>query len=284
VSASLAWITGAGGLIGHHLLRVAPQAAPGWRVAGLTRAELDLTDTAALRARFQQERPSLVIHCAALSRAAACEADPALARRVNIEATALLAELAQDIPIVFFSTDLVFDGAKGGYVETDAVNPLNLYAATKGEAEPLVLRHPRALVLRTSLNGGASPTGDRGFNEEMRRALAQGKELSLFTDEFRCPIAAVVTARAAWELALRGATGLLHLAGSERLSRWEIGRLLGERWPALPGRMTPGSLKDFKGPRRAPDTSLDCARAQALLTFPLPRFSQWLRENPAEPF
>ena len=84
--------------------------------------------------------PDVVIHCAAQSRTGPCQQDPILARRINVEATSLLAELAAEIPFLFMSSDQVFDGSKGWYVETDPVNPLNVYGETKAEAERIVLR------------------------------------------------------------------------------------------------------------------------------------------------
>lgn len=280
----LAWITGAAGLIGNYLLQLAPHCAPGWRVTGLTRADLDLTDFPALRRRFRTDRPALVIHCAALSRTPECETHPAQARRINVEATAALADLAADARFVLFSTDLVFDGRQGNYTEDAAPNPLSLYGATKAEAEAYVLKHPGALVIRTSLNGGTSLTGDRAFNEQLRRAWQAGRSVRLFTDEFRSPIHAGVTARAVWELALGSVTGLCHVAGAERLSRWEIGQRVAARWPQLQPRIEAGSLRDYAGAPRPPDTSLCCARAQALLSFRLPGLTEWLAANPGERF
>jgi dTDP-4-dehydrorhamnose reductase len=284
MSRALAWVTGAAGLIGGCLVRAAPRFAPAWDAAGLTRAELDLGDFAAVRAAFREQKPELVIHCAALSKSPECQARPELARRLNVDVTALLAELSADGPFVFFSTDLVFDGRKGNYVEGETENPLNVYAETKLAAEKVVLRNPRHTVIRTSLNGGATPAGDRAFNEQLRRAWREGQRPMLFTDEFRCPMHASVTARAVWELIARGATGLFHVAGSERLSRWDIGRLIAARCPELHPEMVAGSLRDWKGAPRPPDTSLHCAKAQAILSFPLPRLSEWLAAHPGEYF
>jgi dTDP-4-dehydrorhamnose reductase len=255
--AKLAWITGAGGLIGSHLVRIAAQHAPDWEVRALTRPELDLTDYAAVRRLFARERPALLIHCAALSRSPACQKNPTLARRLNVELVAQLTELAAEIPFVFFSTDLVFDGRKGNYVETDTVNPLSIYAETKVAAERIVLANAQHTVVRTSLNAGVSPTGDRSFSEEMRLAWQAGKTLKLFRDEFRCPIPVAVTARAVWELDVHHKPGLYHLAGCERLSRWQIGQLLAVRCPWLNPRIESASLKDYDGLPRAPDTSLN---------------------------
>jgi dTDP-4-dehydrorhamnose reductase len=283
MSRPLVWITGAGGLIGHHLIVAAPRFAAGWRVAALTRAQLELTDFAAVTRAFAVQRPALVIHGAAMSRSAACQTDPAMAERSNVAVTRHLCDLAEDVPLLFFSTDLVFDGRQGGYVETDAPHPLSVYAETKARAERVVLANPRHSVIRLSLNTGTSPAGNASFTEVMRLAWERGETLKLFTDEFRCPMPATVTARAVWELALANRPGLYHLAGRERLSRWEIGQLLAHRWPRLHARMEPASIHDYAGPPRPADTSLDCSKAQALLSFPLPGLDQWLRDNPDEP-
>jgi dTDP-4-dehydrorhamnose reductase len=283
-TAELAWITGAGGLIGNQIVREAESSAAGWQVKALTRQRLDLTDFRLLAEKFRNEKPSLVIHCAALSKSPDCQTNPPLAHKLNVEVTRVLAELAHEIPFVFFSTDLVFDGKAGNYDEFASPNPLSVYGETKAEAERLVLRSPTHTVIRTSLNGGVSPTGDRGFNEAMRRAWSAGQTLDLFVDEFRSPIAAKVTARAVWEIAAKKLNGLFHLAGSEKLSRWQMGKLLAGRCPRLDPHIKPGSLRHYKGAPRAPDTSLNCAKLQANLSFPLPGLTEWLRENPDEEF
>jgi dTDP-4-dehydrorhamnose reductase len=275
------WITGARGLIGNYLLQTVPA---GRQVKGLSRAELDLADFPAVRRAFREQNPQAIIHCAAISKPVVCQADPMLARKMNVEATALLAELAENIPFVFFSSDLVFDGSRGNYDESSPVSPLGIYAETKVAAEKIVLANPWHTVVRTSLNGGISPIGDRAFNEEMRRAWEEGKTPMLFTDEFRCPIPAVVTARAVWELMGREQPGLYHLAGAQRLSRFQIGELLAARWPQLHPKIRAASLKEYQGPPRAPDVSLNCSKIQAQLSFPLPSLTKWLAANPEEKF
>ncbi|MBI3876870.1 MAG: SDR family oxidoreductase [Verrucomicrobia bacterium] len=279
----LAWITGAGGLIGSHLVREASRAVS-WRAAGLTRQQLDLTNFNKVREAFHKQRPALVIHCAAMSRPADCQVYPARAQMINVNATACLAELAAEIPFVFFSTDHVFDGREGRYNEESPVNPLTIYAETKVAAERIVLANPRHLVVRTSLNGGVSPTEDRGFNEALRRAWVGCEVPKLFVDEFRSPIAARVTAHAVWELIAREVTGIVHVAGAERLSRWQIGQLLAARWPQLNPHIETGSVKNYPGGPRPADTSLDSSKAQKLLSFHLPGLTGWLAENPNETF
>lgn len=260
-------------------MATSPWQPAGWTFLPLRRSDLELTDFGAVERRFAHDQPDAVIHCAAMSKSPQCQLDPAGARMWNVDVTRHLAGLFMGRRMLFLSTDLVFDGQSGGYDEKASVNPLSFYAETKVEAEKAVLKHPGHLVIRTSLNHGTSPTGDRGFNEEMTRSWQSGRKLKLFTDEFRTPIPAVCTARALLELVGQEVDGILHVAGTERLSRWEIGQVLAASLPGLDCPMEPGSLKEYVGAPRSPDTSLDCRRAQSLLSFPLPRYSEWLREQ-----
>jgi dTDP-4-dehydrorhamnose reductase len=282
---ALVWITGANGLIGSYLVQTARLRAPAWRVRGLTRKQLDLLDFSAVEREFKKERPQLIIHCAAITAIAEAIKNPALARRLNCDVTRLLAGLIPDNQMVFFSTDLVFDGSHGNYVETDTVNPISLYGETKVIAEQIVLDNPRHLVVRTSINGGASISGKRGFNEQLRGSLqAAAQGMTLFNDEIRSPLPASETARAVWDLALKGCSGIFHVAGAEKLSRWEIGQLLIRRWPEVKTTIKSGSARDFAGPPRALNTSLDISKAQKVLTVPLPGLTEWLSANPEENF
>jgi dTDP-4-dehydrorhamnose reductase len=249
----------------------------------LTRRDFDLLDFAAVEREFQRGKPQLIIHCAAITIVADAQKDPALARRVNVDMTRHLAGLAAEIPFVFFSTDVIFDGRKGNYGETDAPNPLHVYGETKVAAEEVVLKNPRHLVVRTSINSGVSPSGNRAFNEQLHRSLQQaGQGMTLFTDEFRCPIPAVETARAVWELAGKNCAGLYNIAGAEKLSRFQIGELLIRLWPDVTTEIKSGLAKEFQGPARALDTSLDVSKVQNVLSKPLPRFSEWLAAHPDE--
>lgn len=278
------WITGAGGLIGSHIVGLAAGQSPNRKIIGLTRQMVDLRDRDAITRQFKADRPTLLIHCAALSHSGRCEQDPGLAQSINVEVTRHLCELFADGRMVFFSTDLVFDGIKGDYTENDTPNPLGVYAQTKVEAEAIVRDHPNHVIVRTSLNGGVSPSGGRGFNEALQHAWREGNTTPLFVDEYRSPIPAPVTARATWELALSEVHGTFHVAGAERLNRAQIGELVARRHPELTALIQPCSLRDYTGPPRPPDCSLSIAKAQRHLSFQIPGLSGWLESNPHEPF
>src|SRR4051794_9153452 len=99
-----AWVTGAGGLIGSYLVRLAPIYAPGWEVLPLTRQTVDLADSAAVQALFHKTSPELIIHCAGLTQTGPCQQNPELARHLNVGVTQFLCELASESRLFFFST------------------------------------------------------------------------------------------------------------------------------------------------------------------------------------
>jgi dTDP-4-dehydrorhamnose reductase len=274
--APLVLITGAAGLIGYYLIKTAPRWASQWDVRGITRQDVDLTDAALLTGVVRSLKPLAIIHCAALSRTKDCEQDSERARRINVEITAHLAQLSQDIPFIFLSSGEVFDGRTGWYGETDEPNPINVYGQTKLEAERVVLQNPRHTVVRIVLTAGTSQHGDRSFVEDMCRVVKAGKDVTLYADEFRCPLPAGVIARVIWELVDRKQPGLYHLGGSERLSRWEIGETLLPWYPELKGHLVKGSAGNHVGSPRPADLSLRCDKIQSLLSFRIPGFREWL--------
>ena len=274
--APLVLITGAAGLIGHYLIKTAPRWVPQWEVRGITRQDVDLTDAAKLTGVVRSLKPLAIIHCAALSRTKDCQQDPELARRINVEVTAHLAQLSQDIPFIFLSSGEVFDGRTGWYGETDEPNPINVYGRTKLQAEETVFKNPRHTVVRIVLTAGTSKTGDKSFVEEMCRTAKAGKDVTLYADEFRCPLPAGVIARAIWALVDLKQPGLYHLGGCERLSRWEIGETLLPWYPELKGQLVEGSARNHIGSPRPADLSLRCNKIQSLLSFRIPGFREWL--------
>lgn len=230
-------VTGASGQLGAYLLRelglqaVDLQAWSGSRLGtlfGVPLQPVDLTDSNQVTQALLETPPDAIIHTAALARVGDCERDPDRARRINTEATARLANLAEHIRarLVFVSTDLVFAGDSPPYPESAAPGPLTAYARTKVDAEKAVLGRPRAVVVRVSLLFGPSQNGQPSFFDSQMAALRRGQPLTLFADEWRTPLALATAARALVEIALAEVTGILHLGGPERLSRMEMGQKL----------------------------------------------------------
>ncbi len=193
------------------------------RVVRIRCQSVDLCEVDEVVAAFRAAKPDVVIHAAAMSGVGDCFRDPTLARRTNTTATRLLAELAERQParFIYVSTDLVFNGTKQWYTETDCPAPLSVYGQTKAAAERAVLDHRNHLVLRISLLFGPSinestvvlPTTDSV-------ALRDGTPCTLFEDEWRTPLSLDVAAKGLLAAAASDVSGILHLGGVERMSGW----------------------------------------------------------------
>lgn len=278
-------LTGASGQLGAYLLREGlrrggPLAAwsghrPG-ELFGCPLRPVDLTNADAVATAFREARPDVVIHAAAMAGVADCHRDPARAESINTRGSARIAELAaqSEARLVHVSTDMVFDGERGGYREEDAVAPLSVYGRTKAEAERAVLAHPRTVVVRVSLLFGPALGERRTFFDEQMAALKAGRPLSLFHDEWRTPLSLLAAARGLLDIAASDVVGLLHMGGPERLSRLDMGRRLATflgRDPA--GIVSASRLSAPAVEPRPRDLSLDSSKWRRL--FPQCKGPDW---------
>lgn len=216
-------VTGATGFLG-------PHATAGLRRRGhqvLTSGghggdhPADLADPAARAALLSTTRPDLVLHLAARSRMGHCQQDPEGARRINAAVPEALARELGD-RLLHVSTDLVFDGRSAPYAADDPVGPLSAYGASKAEGEERVLALG-GRVVRVPLLFGPDPR-DQGATGMIRAGLRAGTPVMLYTNEYRTPLHARDAAEGLADLlVLRSGPRLAHLAGPERVSRWELG-------------------------------------------------------------
>jgi dTDP-4-dehydrorhamnose reductase len=252
-------VTGVSGLLGDHVAR---QALEQWHVlasvGGFTTqlpidvAITDFSDPGSI-VQLGNWEPDVTIHCAAISEGRICDQDPERAIKVNVEATEQLAKAvtSQGKRFIFLSTDLVFDGKTAPYDEASLPTPLGWYGRTKAMAEERLLAMPNTLVVRTSLLFGASPRGNRSADERLIQQVNAGIPAKLFTDEFRCPLAASDLASALLDLAESAETGIRHVVGPQCLSRYAIGMQLAKHFGWPPESIVPSSIHDFPGVRPA---------------------------------
>jgi dTDP-4-dehydrorhamnose reductase len=265
-------LTGASGQLGGYLLRecrAREESVIAWsgrrqgELSGYPLRPVDLADPDAVAAAFHEARPDVVVHSAALATVSACHRDPVQAEQINTRGSAVLAELADraKVRLLHVSTDMVFDGERGGYCEDDEVRPVSVYGRTKAAGERAVLACPRNLVVRVSLLFGPTRIGRPTFFDEQVAALREGRPISLFHDEWRTPLSLLVAARGLLALAGSDYTGLLHLGGSERLSRLEMGQRLAAFLRCDPAAIVSTSRMSAvaAGPRPR-DLSLDSSR------------------------
>lgn len=284
-------VTGASGLLGSYLLRHLTQtshAVTAWsgtqsgKLFGVPLVPLPLTDNDCLEPALAAARPDAIIHAAAMASVASCFRAPAAAWRINVDATRHLAALASQISarFVFVSTDLVFDGRRGGYSESDDACPLSCYGRTKLAAEQAVLAYNRGIVVRMSLLFGPALGPRQSFFDQQIAALRSGSPCPLFVDEWRTPLALSTAGSAIVTLAESDFSGLLHLGGRERMSRFEMGMRLA-RALGYDGANLVAVTRDSAGAAEARprDASLDSRYWRRLFPNHLwPDFDEALRE------
>lgn len=266
-------ITGASGFLGWHLCQAAQQNWQTYgtyhsravKIPGTTLLPVDLTDFSALQQLFHTLQPDAVIHTAALSQPNLCQADPEASHRINVIASCDIAGLCANaqIPCVFTSSELVFDGRNPPYQETDPVCPINLYGEQKAAAEVgMQQRYPAVTLCRMPLMFGAAPQAE-SFIQPFIDRIRTGQILNLFIDEIRTPVSGRDAAQGL--LLALSQTGLLHLGGKERLSRYEFGLLLVEVLHLSHATLNPCRQADVPMPApRAADVSMDSSLAFSL--------------------
>jgi dTDP-4-dehydrorhamnose reductase len=232
-------VTGATGQIGYEAVR---ELAPLGTVVGLTRADLDLANPAAIRDTVRRLRPRVIVNAAAYTAVDRAESEPELAAAINAEAPAVLAEEARRLGalLVHYSTDYVFDGRKGApYTESDVPAPLNVYGATKLAGEQAIqAARGTHLILRTSWVYGARGTN---FLRTMLRLARERPELRVVNDQVGAPTSSRAIAEATAGIVRRelrrggelntGISGLYHLTAAGSTTRYEFARCILEGDP-----------------------------------------------------
>jgi dTDP-4-dehydrorhamnose reductase len=263
-------ITGGSGYLGQ---RLAGHAEAHWDVTathfshqpsipGCRWMRLDIRDADQVSRLFEQVCPQVVIHTAALRSGEDLEC-------VNVDGTRHVGLAATQVGarLIHLSTDVLFDGKRGNYVESDPPSPITPYGQSKADAEALLAElMPQAAIVRTSLIYGFDAPGHH--MHWMLETLRNGRSVTLFIDEFRRPIWVETLVAALLELATLNYTGVLHVAGGQVLNRHEFGiRMLCFHGMDSSG-VIPARAATL-GLTRPLDCTLDIARAKALLKTPL---------------
>ena len=236
-------ITGATGTLGQAFARICEQRALPFCLT--ERADLDICDPDSVAAAIDKFEPWAVINTAGFVRVADATRERAACFAWNADGAENLARACDraDLPLVTFSSDLVFDGRIGrDYHEDDPVSPTCTYGSSKAEAERRVLAATeRALVLRTAAFFG--PWDRYNFAWQVLAALARGDPVEACPHTFVSPTFVPDLCHAALDLLIDGETGLWHLANEGRISWHEFARRVAagagydpERVIAAPGR------------------------------------------------
>ncbi|NEQ04686.1 MAG: NAD(P)-dependent oxidoreductase [Moorea sp. SIO4E2] len=273
-------VTGASGFLGWNLCQLAKEQ---WDIygtyfsqtidiPGITLVKADLREFQEIKHLFAEIQPAGVIHTAAQSKPNFCQTHREESYSINVTASINIARLSADydIPCVFTSTDLVFDGLNPPYLETDPVSPISYYGEQKVMAEEGMRSHyPKVAICRMPLMFGITPPTASSFIQPFLKILREGRPLSLFTDEIRTPVSGTTAAKGLL-LALEKVQGLVNLGGKERISRYDFGCLMAEVFEFSQDNLGRCQQKDVPmAAPRSPDTSLDSSLAFSLGYQPL---------------
>jgi dTDP-4-dehydrorhamnose reductase len=290
-------VTGASGLLG---LNFGLQFTGRHEIIGVTNSrrlqgvpfelrQVDLAQPGSAARLMDEVRPDIVLHCAAQANIDAAEGDPVMAERINARVPGEIAAASRSTgaAMVHISTDAVFDGVRGNYLEEDVPNPVNIYAQTKLRGEQAVLAaNPDAAVARVNFYGW-SVIGTRSLGELFYNNLSVGKNMFGFTDVFFCTLQVNVLSEILLHMAELRLKGIYHVVSHEALSKYDFGCRVARRFGLDESLIIPVSWKDggLKAVR-SPNLTLRTEKLAAALGSPLPdqasgleRFYQLYREG-----
>lgn len=286
-------ITGSGGLLGSKLAELA--TASGHKVYSLDNSHpctygepvrVDITDPTAVGKVFADATPDVVFHTASITDVDLCETNPELAMKVNGEATGSISKACQETGgyLVYVSTDYVFDGMRGQYSEEDKPAPINSYGKSKLFGEEEMARYcSRGCIARTSVLYGWGRSYRPNFATWVHSKLAANEHVRVVRDQFASPTLNTHLARMLLEVAERRIQGILHVAGSTRISRYEFAVMIAKQFGFNKNLLTPVEAEATSWKARRPfDSSLNVSKAQELLTNTPTPLSEALEEFAGE--
>lgn len=217
-------VTGANGQLGYDILRRASEY--GADCTGFTSADMDITDPEQVKKAFEQEKWDGVIHCAAWTAVDQAEEPELLekVRDVNARGTEYIAKECanRDIPLLYFSTDYVFNGeGETPWKEDDPFEPLNVYGLTKGEGETAVRKNPKHFIVRISWVFGIH---GNNFVKTMLKLGASGRPLKVVADQIGSPTYTWDLAGLALEMIQSEKYGTYHATNQGFCSWYEFAR------------------------------------------------------------
>jgi dTDP-4-dehydrorhamnose reductase len=232
--------------------------------------QLDISNQNQVERVFKTVNPDVVVHAATLTDVDKCELNKELAWKINVEGTNNIAIATEKNKtfLMHISTDYVFDGEKGCYKETDVPAPINYYGLTKLKAEERV----RSImsdycISRTSVLYGAAPSaGKVNFALWLLNKLKNKEPATIVTDQWNSPTLNTSLAEMTLEIIERKLTGVFHLSGATRLSRYDFANHIAKVFSLNDKLIIPCVSSDFSWPARRPkDSSLDTTKAQQIL-------------------
>lgn len=288
-------ITGTNGFLGHYIIEkliscnhfVIATSKGANRLAfahpNFIYEEMDFTNEEMVNTTFTKHQPEYIVHAGAVSKPDDCEKDKPLADKINIDGTAILLNASKKYTagFLFISTDFVFDGERGMYTETDAVNPVNYYGDTKVKAEELVKQYEHTWsIVRTVLVYGKPFNKRNNILTVIREKLEKGETYDVFNDQVRTPTYAEDLANGIAAMVEKNAIGIYNICGEEIYTPYEMAIATAEFLQIDTSLIKKITAKDFAQAAKRPlKTGLTIDKAKNDLGYKPVSFKEGLRRT-----
>jgi dTDP-4-dehydrorhamnose reductase len=243
---------------------------------------VDIADENKIKETIRKINPDFVINTAAMTNVDLCETERDLAYKINALGAKYIGEVCKEIgcSLCHISTDYVFDGEKGNYVEEDEINPINYYGYTKAEGERLLneLDYDSMSIVRISVPYCISPVKVNFFMWVLER-LKNNETINAVIDQWNTPTYVNELVEGVVKIYERDVKGLLHFGGGEKVSRYEFALKVAEIFGFDESLIKPIKSSELGWKAKRPrDTSLNSEKVKKLLGIKLKNVEEALKE------
>jgi dTDP-4-dehydrorhamnose reductase len=243
---------------------------------------VDITNESKIKETIKNINPDFVVNTAAITNVDLCETERELAYKTNALSVKYIGEACKNlnIPLCHISTDYVFDGEKGNYVEDDEINPINYYGWTKAEGEKILneLNYDLTSIVRISVPYCVSPVKTNFFLWVLN-TLKEGKEVNAVIDQWNTPTYTDELTNGIIKIYEKDVNGILHFGGGEKVSRYEFALKIAEIFDLNKDLIKPIKSSELGWKANRPkDTSLINKKAEKLLNIKLKKVDECLNE------
>ncbi|HEC87728.1 MAG TPA: dTDP-4-dehydrorhamnose reductase [Thermoplasmata archaeon] len=223
--------------------------------------QMDITKKEEVFRVMEKFSPDVIIHTAALTNVDKCEVEKETAYSINVTGTKNIAEYAKNYncKLIYISTDYVFDGEKGFYIEEDIPNPINFYGFTKLEGEKIVSEICNDFIIaRTSVVYGVEKNN---FLTWILNNLKNNNEIKVVKNQFVSPTLNLDLCEQILSLLEKDCEGYFHTAGGERMSRYEFALSVADFFKLDKKLIVPVNMEDIDWVASRPaDSSLNISK------------------------
>lgn len=287
-------VTGANGFLGYYLCELLLQQGhhvmatgrgvcrlPFFKWSNFYYSSMELTNDAEIRTVVRTYDPDHIIHAGAIGKPDECELNPSLASAINTMGTAYLLRAAQEIGASFcyVSTDFVFEGVGGDYLEDSFRKPVNHYGQTKLESELLVEQFSgKWSIVRTVLVYGKPMTGRDNLLSIVNNKLSKGETYKVVDDQVRTPTYVGDLAVGILKIIELAQQGIFHISGEEVLTPYQMAIRAADYLKLDKSLLIKTTSDSFIQPAKRPlVTGLNISKAKQLLGFSPVEFEKGLQ-------